>query len=179
MFNHFTSRPRRHRRVITQDGEHLGWFDSLKGTRSMAYDTSIDAEVRGSMSSPSDLRGVERMPRQHVQRVLGMRRPAPPRQPLTLRQRVQDGFVAMARDLDGMIKVLSTGWRKLADENEARAARLDARLDAFAARVHGWAAADEGRDLAAAHAAGGTEQVLKLTPVVLAEMDRRRKQVAS
>lgn len=183
MFQHTS----RHRRVIDQQGNAVDdtvRFPRLHAVGAMVRrrpDDEPTAEIamhRPYRTSPSDLQGVGRMPFAQGD-TLGMRRPQPPRQAPTIRQRVQDGFAAVGRELDGMVRVLSSGWRKLAAENEARMASLDERLDRLGRRVHGWAAEGDGRDLAAAHDAGGTEQVLRLTPQVLAEMDRRRKQMAA
>jgi hypothetical protein len=122
-------------------------------------------------AQPQDLQGVGRMP--FADR-LGMGRPMPLR-PSLVRGFVQIGFQMIARDLDQLVQVLSSGWRKLAVENDERMARIDARLARMVARQHEWAAAEDGRVLAEAYAEGGTEQVAMLTPSLLAQMDARAK----
>jgi hypothetical protein len=171
----------RHGRVIDQEG------NSLEETRPLArllfaagfsrHDPEPPAMHLPYATNPADLQGVARMP--FATPTLGMRRPTPPRQPLTIRQLVQDGFSAAGHQLDDLVKVMSSGWRKLAAENDARLTALDDRLAALGARVHAWAAAEDGRQLAEAYATGGTEQLMKLTPAVLAEMDRRAKTVSA
>lgn len=179
MFNH-TVKPRRHRRVIDQAGNPLEDTRPLERLR-FAIGGRVQPDSAASWSSPADVSPVGRMP--FAQRDMGMRRPLPPRpprvelprQPLTVRQLAQDGFAAVGRQLDEFVKVMSSGWRKLAAENDRKLESLDVRLAALGARVRMWAAEADGREMAAAYAEGGTEQVRKLTPAVLAEMDRRTK----
>ena len=179
MFQH-TSKPRRHRRLIDQTGNALEDTRPLERLR-FVLGGRVQPDSVASWSSPADVSPVARMP--FAQRDMGMRRPVPPRapraglprQPLTVRQLAQDGFAAVGRQLDEFVKVMSTGWRKLAAQNDAAIESLDVRLAALGARVRMWAAEADGREMAAAYAEGGTEQVLRLTPEVLAEMDRRAK----
>ncbi len=110
-------------------------------------------------------------------RTIVLRRPVAPQPPrLTLRERVSAGFSAAGRDLDQLIRVLSTGWRRLAEENDRRAAALDARLDALAARLHGTSAAADGRQLSEQYAAAGsTAEMAGLVDEVAAEILQRAK----
>lgn len=127
-------------------------------------------------TGPDDLAGVSRMP--HTIQRLGMARPSAPR-PSRAADLVRVGFQMIARDLDQLVAVLSSGWRKLAAENDARMASIDARFAALVKAHHDFAAAQDAELLAEAYAEGGTEQVDMLTPSLLAQMDARAKQVAA
>jgi hypothetical protein len=119
-------------------------------------------------TGPDDVAGVARMPFT----VQPLARPMPGR-PSLARDFVRLGFQMIDRQMDQLVAVLSTGWRKLAAENDRRMAALDARLARLVARQHEWAAREDGRLLDEAYAEGGTELVQKLTPQVLARMDER------
>lgn len=112
----------------------------------------------------------------HGAETIAMRVPAAPR-PSRAAELVRVGFQMAGRELEQLVTVLSTGWRRLADENDRRMARLDERLAGMIARQHAWAASEDGRALEEAYRQGGTELVLKLTPDVLAAMDARAKSV--
>lgn len=179
MFHHDT-KPRRHRRVIDESGRELddsGILARIRFAAGFRSEPEAPAMHRPYATSPTDLQGVARMP--FAELTAGMRKPSAPapqqqvaREPLTPQQRVQQGFAAMGRQVDEFVKVMSGGWRKLAAENDSRRAAMDARLAAWSARVHASA-------LAAAYAEGGTQQVLALTPSVLAEMDAHAKAMAA
>lgn len=84
---------------------------------------------------------------------------------------VRFGFARAARELNEFVQVVSTGWRKASAENDARAARLDERLEALGRRVRVWTIESMDQDLSLAYAEGGTERVLRMTPEVLARLD--------
>lgn len=174
------TKPRRHRRVIDEEGNALEETRQFGRLRYVLGGRVQPDSWGADRSSPAGVDVVARMP--FAER-LGMRRPqapVPPRLPapkpaLTIRQRVQDGFAAVGRQMDQLVAVLSTGWRKLAAENDARMATLDDRFAALVKRHHDWAAQVDARVLADAYDEGGTELVQKLTPSLLAEMDARAK----
>lgn len=170
---HKDSKSRRHRRVVTEAGVPVVEQPVRLGRLRYALLGRPQPDSWGAdRSSPAGVDVVARMP-------FGMRMPQAPVRPVSVRQRVQDGFAAVGRQMDEFVKVMSGGWRKLAAENDRRMESLDVRLAMLATCVHAWAAEADGRDLAAAYAEGATEQVAKLTPQVLAEMDRRAKEMAS
>jgi hypothetical protein len=167
----------RHRRVITPEGVEID--DTVRFPRLAAAAAIVrrrDEDVTEALpayrpnTGPDDVAGVSRMPFT----VQPLARSMPGR-PSLARDFVRLGFQMVDRQMDQFVAVLSTGWRKLAAENDRRMTALDARLARLVERQHTWAAAEDGRLLDEAYAEGGTELVQALTPEVLARMDERAK----
>jgi len=122
------------KRVIDQHGNQLD--DTIDWARSLRPETP--------RVSPA---GIPDFGRQRA--ALVMRVPSAPRG----RDLVRAGFAALNAEMNRYVAFVHAGWRKVADENDRRMAALDARSRQLAARVHGWAAAGDGLELAGAYAA--------------------------
>lgn len=163
--------------VIDQDGNAVDDTVRLPRLR-FVLGGQMSARLEGLESLPvsrllHDGHATRTLPVHGAETVV-MRVPAAPR-PRRAAELVRVGFAMAARELDQLVAVLSSGWRKAAAENDQRMQRLDARLADLVARQHAWAAAEDGRALEEAYRQGGTERLLKLTPTVLAAMDARAK----
>lgn len=189
MFNH-TSRPRRHRRVITQDGEHLGWFDQLKGTRTMAVDTSIDAEVRAAVRTIPGTTMALRVPQApptEAMDALRLRTAALPRPPKTAdrpvgvpgmspEQQLKQAFVEIDRKLTDLAGRTELALRGHIEHFKGWSRNLAAWLGG--PRRFTSAHGDVAR-MQEAYDEGGTAELTGLADQVRAEILRRAKVAAA
>lgn len=102
--------------------------------------------------------------------------PDAPTEPLAVADPFPRNFFtlpAFAQEVRSFQELVHDGWYQLARGFDERMAAMEARSQRLKARVRGWTLDGADADLAAAYAEGGTEQVLKLTPQVLAVLDER------
>lgn len=175
-----SSSSRHHRRVIHEDGSPAETTARLPRVRLALLGPGARSESSvGSwlaQAGPTALTAPTRTLPVLGHGVVALRVPSAPDAPtqeipaVTASSWVRFGFARAARELNEFVRVVSSGWRKAASENDARFRSLDERLERLAGRVRVWTIESCDADLQAAYAEGGTELVLKLTPEVLARL---------
>lgn len=164
---HKTTSSRHHRQVVDQEGRSLE--DTWVGRLRFAGGLAQREEDAPTEPLPAVVAGPSRVLPVHGRGVVAWRVPERPR--VSPGDWVRFGFERAKRELNEFVAAVSSGWRRAAAENDARAARLDERLEALGRRVQAWTIESMDQDLSLAYAQGGTELVLKLTPEVLARLD--------
>lgn len=165
MFTKVSSSSRHHRRVIHEDGSPA---ETVRFRRLSFVLGGAPADVETTLPLPA-VAGPTRVLPVHGHAAIALR--VPERVRVSPADWVRFGFARAARELNGFVEVVSSGWRKAAAENDAAIRALDERLERLAGRVQAWTMQSCDADLLAAHAEGGTELVLALTPEVLARLD--------
>lgn len=168
MFIKHSTRARHGSGVIDQHGNPLEdtWVGRLRFAGGLARRVEDDEPT---VPLPAVAVGPSRVLPVRGHGVVALRVPQRPR--VSPADWVRFGFARAARELNEFVQVVSTGWRKASAENDARAARLDERLEALGRRVRVWTIESMDQDLSLAYAEGGTERVLRMTPEVLARLD--------